>query len=200
MWDERYASDEYVYGTEANGFLAEHAALLRGPVLSLAEGEGRNAVFLAARGLDVLGVDGSAVGLAKAQKLAATKGVSIRTEIVDLAAYAPPAASFGAVVSIFAHLPPPARKRLHRLVEQALVPGGVILLEGYAKAQIARGTGGPRDIDMLLSRTEVEAEFPGCDIILSRETERDIVEGRLHTGLASVVQLIARKRSDSASS
>lgn len=194
MWDERYAGDEYVYGTEPNDFLAAHAALLQGPVLSLAEGEGRNAVFLAARGLDVLGVDGSAVGLAKARKLAATRGVSIRTEVVDLNTYIPPPASFGAAVSIFAHLPAAARRRLHRLLEQALVPDGVILLEGYAKAQIARDTGGPKDLDMLLAHTEVEADFPGCDIILSRETERDIVEGRLHTGRASVVQFIARKR------
>ncbi|ENO89322.1 SAM-dependent methyltransferase [Thauera linaloolentis] len=194
MWDQRYASDEYVYGTEPNGFLAEHAALLDGPVLNLAEGEGRNAVFLASRGLDVLGVDGSAVGLAKAHKLAASKGVSIRTETADLTAYSPPPGAFGAVVSIFAHLPGAARKRLHHRVEQALRPGGVILLEGYGKAQLERDTGGPKDIDMLLSRADVEADFLGCDIILSRETERDIVEGRLHTGLASVVQFIARKR------
>lgn len=105
MWDERYAAEEYVYGTEPNAFLKEHAQRLAGPVLSVAEGEGRNAVFLASLGLEVLGVDGSAVGLAKARRLAEAKGVSIDTLVVDLADYEPPAAAFGAVVSIFAHLP-----------------------------------------------------------------------------------------------
>ena len=95
MWDERYAAEEYVYGTEPNAFLKEHAQRLAGPVLSVAEGEGRNAVFLASLGLEVLGVDGSAVGLAKARRLAEAKGVSIDTLVVDLADYEPPAAAFG---------------------------------------------------------------------------------------------------------
>ncbi|MBN0502651.1 class I SAM-dependent methyltransferase, partial [Pseudomonas aeruginosa] len=90
MWDERYAAEEYVYGTEPNAFLKEHAQRLAGPVLSVAEGEGRNAVFLASLGLEVLGVDGSAVGLAKARRLAEAKGVSIDTLVVDLADYEPP--------------------------------------------------------------------------------------------------------------
>ena len=91
MWNERYRGETFAYGTEPNSFLVEHAGLLTGPVLSLAEGEGRNAVYLASLGLDVLGVDASAVGLAKAHKLAEAKGVVIRTEVVDLATYVPPA-------------------------------------------------------------------------------------------------------------
>src|SRR4051794_36043557 len=105
MWNERYSADEFAYGTEPNAFLVQNAKLLTGPVLSLAEGEGRNAVYLASLGLDVLGIDGSDVGMAKAQRLAASRGLTIRTEIADLAAYEPPANAFGAVVSIFAHLP-----------------------------------------------------------------------------------------------
>ncbi|NLO80960.1 MAG: class I SAM-dependent methyltransferase [Xanthomonadaceae bacterium] len=192
MWDQRYATDEFVYGTEPNDFLVEHAHLLQGPVLSLAEGEGRNAVYLASLGLDVLGVDASAVGLAKAQQLAAEKGVTIRTEVADLTRYTP-AQSFGAVVSIFAHLPSQARKRLHRLVEQALRPGGIVLLEGYSKDQLGRGTGGPGDPDMLLTAAEIAAEFPNCTPLLCREIKREVIEGRLHTGMASVVQFIGRK-------
>ncbi len=194
MWDQRYAGDEFAYGTEPNQFLAQHAHLLAGPVLSLAEGEGRNAVFLASLGLDVLGVDGSAVGLAKAQRLAASRGVAIRTEVVDLATYEPPADTFGAVVSISAHLPSRARQRLHRLVERSLRPGGVILLEAYTRDQLRRGTGGPKDPDMLLSRDELLAELAHCEPLLARELERDVVEGRFHTGAASVVQFVARKR------
>lgn len=194
MWNQRYSSDEFVYGTEPNAFLAQNAKILVGPVLSLAEGEGRNAVFLASLGLDVLGVDGSDVGLAKAHKLAATRGLAIRTEVVDLATYEPPGNSFGSVVSISAHLPSASRERLHRLVARCLKPGGVILLEAYTKAQVDRNTGGPKDPDMLMARVDLEKEFPDCEPILSREIEREVIEGKFHTGLASVVQFIARKR------
>ncbi len=194
MWDQRYAGDEFVYGTEPNTFLAEHAKLLAGPVLSLAEGEGRNGVFLASLGLDVMGVDGSEVGLAKAHKLAAARGVIIRTLVADLAAYEPPANTFGAVISIFAHLPSALRKQLYPLVERALKPGGIVLLEAYAQAQITRDTGGPKDPDLLMTSADLERSFPRCEVILSREIEREVVEGKFHSGLASVVQFIARKK------
>ena len=194
MWNQRYAGDEFAYGTEPNSFLVQNAKILIGPVLSLAEGEGRNAVFLASLGLDVLGVDGSEAGLAKAQKLAASRGLAIRTEVADLATYEPPANFFGAVVSISAHLPSDIRKRLHRLVERSLKPGGIMLLEAYTKAQVTRNTGGPKDPDMLMARVEIEKEFPNCETILSREIEREVIEGQFHTGLASVVQFIAKKK------
>lgn len=195
MWNERYASEEFAYGTEPNSFLVQNAKLLIGPVLSLAEGEGRNAVFLASLGLDVLGVDGSEVGLAKAQMLAASKGLTIRTEVADLAKYEPPENYFGSVISISAHLPGDTRNRLYPLVERSLKPGGIILLEAYSKAQISRDTGGPKDLDMLMDCAELEKQFPNCDPILSQEIEREVIEGKFHTGLASVVQFIARKKS-----
>ena len=194
MWDKRYTSDDFVYGTEPNSFLASSAKILTGPVLSLAEGEGRNAVFLASIGLDVLAVDGSEAGLVKANKLAASRGLSIRTEVADLATYEPPENSFGSVVSISAHLPSLIRKRLHRLVERCLKPGGIMLLEAYTLAQLARNTGGPKDPDLLMACSEIEIEFPNCDLILSQEIEREVIEGKFHTGLASVVQFIARKK------
>jgi cyclopropane fatty-acyl-phospholipid synthase-like methyltransferase len=193
MWNQRYGSNDFAYGTEPNSFLAQNAKILVGPVLSLAEGEGRNAVFLASLGLDVLGVDGSEVGLAKAQKLAASRGVAIRTEVADLATYEPPENFYGSVVSISAHLPSTIRKRLHRLIERCLKPGGIMLLEAYTKAQLTRNTGGPKDPDMLMNRADIEKEFPNCEPILSREIEREIFEGQFHSGLASVVQFIARK-------
>lgn len=193
-WDERYGSDDFVYGTEPNTFLAEYAGQLVGPVLSLAEGEGRNAVYLASLGLEVLGVDQSRVGLAKAQRLASLRGVTIRTEVVDLATYSPPEGAFGSVVSIFGHLPSRVRRALYERVEQSLRPGGLVLFEAYTKAQLGRGTGGPPDPDWLPSRAEVESEFPHCEPILSREIEREVVEGQFHTGLAAVVQFFGRKR------
>src|SRR5215213_457002 len=149
MWNERYASTEFAYGTEPNSFLVQNASLLTSPVLSLAEGEGRNAVFLASLGLDVLGVDASDVGLAKAQTLAASRGLAIRTEVADLASYEPPENHHGSVISISAHFPSKVRNRLYPQLERSLKPGGIILLEAYTKAQISRNTGGPRDSDML---------------------------------------------------
>lgn len=195
MWNERYAGEEYVYGTEPNTFLAEHAAKLSGPVLSLAEGEGRNAVFLASLGLDVLGVDSSDVGLAKAQKLATARGVTIRTEVADLARYEPSANSFGAVVSIFAHLPSVIRQRLYPLVERSLRPGGLVLLEAYTPAQLPRTTGGPKDPDLLMSAAGLKREFAHCEVLLAHELEREVREGgHRFGGVGSVVQFIARKR------
>jgi len=193
MWNERYGSNEFAYGTEPNSFLVENGKLLTGPVLSLAEGEGRNAVFLASLGLDVLGVDGSEVGLAKAHKLAELKGVSITTEVADLATYVPPANHYGSVVSISAHLPSDIRRRLYPLVVQSLKPGGIILLESYSKSQLPRNTGGPNDPDMLMTVADIEKEFPDCEVVLCQEIEREIIEGEFHTGLASVVQFIGRK-------
>ena len=194
MWNERYSSDEYIYGTQPNVFLAENATLLTGPVLSLAEGEGRNAVFLASLGLEVLGVDGSEVGLAKARTLADSRGVDIKTEVADLAIYEPSENCFGSVISIFAHLPREIRRRLYRLVEQSLKPGGIFLLEAYHKSQLSRNTGGPRDPDLLVARLDLEEAFPNCEVILSQEIEREVNEGSFHTGLASVVQFIAKKK------
>lgn len=194
LWNERYGGSEYVFGTEPNDFLAEHAAELVGPVLAIAEGEGRNAVYLAGLGLAVHGVDASEVGLAKAHELARARGVTITTEVADLAEYQPPPSHFGSVISISAHLPGAIRKRLYPLVERALVPGGLLLLEAYTEAQIARSTGGPKDPDMLMSADKLRRELPGLEPILLRELDREVREGARHSGLASVVQFIGRKR------
>ena len=195
MWDQRYGIDRYIYGTQPNSFLAENAKILTGPVLSLAEGEGRNAVFMASLGLDVLGVDGSEVGLAKARTLAESRGVVIRTEVADLATYNPLENRYGSVVSISCHLPSDVRRRLHRLVERSLKPGGIFLLEGYTKSQLSRDTGGPKDPDLLSSQSDLEEDFSSYELILSQEIEREVIEGEYHSGLASVVQFIAKKKS-----
>lgn len=192
-WDARFGGPDFLYGTAPNDFLREHAHRLQGPVLSLAEGEGRNAVFLAERGLDVLGVDGSAVGLAKAQRLAAERGVRIRTQRADLAQFVPQAGHYGSVVMVFAHLPPAVRQRLYPQVERALKPGGLLLLEGYAQAQLGRDTGGPPTPDLLMSAAAIGQEWPGLQVEWLREVEREVHEGRGHTGLGAVVQFMGRK-------
>lgn len=194
FWNERYDGDEYVYGTDPNAFLVEYADLLKGPVLSLSEGEGRNAVFLASRGLQVLGVDISEIALAKAQALAKRKNVRIQTEVADLSHFEPEKNSYMSVISISAHLPAIVRNRLYPLVEECLKPDGILLLEAYSERQLDRNTGGPKDADMLMTVEKLEREFPGLEPVLLREVEREISEGKGHSGLASVVQCIARKR------
>ena len=193
FWNERYASDEYLYGSDPNSFLVEQADLLTGPVLSLSEGEGRNAVFLALLGLKVHGVDISEVALTKATALAELNNVEIQTEVADLAIFKPEENFYGSVISISAHLPSSIRANLYPLVEKCLKPGGIITLEAYSESQLVRNTGGPKDIDMLMTIDKLQCEFPNCEPILVRELEREISEGEGHSGLASVVQFVARK-------
>ena len=144
MWDERYGQEEYVYGTEPNDFLREEAGRIpKGRVLCLAEGEGRNAVFLAGLGHEVTAVDLSREGLKKAEKLALSRGVPLKVEQADLADYVPAVGVYTGVVTIFGHLPAPIRKRLYALVAPALVPGGVFILESYRPELV--GTPAARD-------------------------------------------------------
>jgi len=198
MWDQRYATDEYVYGTQPNDFLVEAAAgLPPGRVLCLAEGEGRNAVWLAQQGHRVLAVDASAVGLQKARQLAQQRGVEIATAVADLADYDIPAASFDLIVSIFCHLPPPVRRRLHRQAVQGLAPGGRLILEAYTPRQLGRGTGGPPVAELLYDLETLRADLTGLTLAHAVECERELHEGRLHEGVGAVVQLVAQRPASS---
>lgn len=195
FWDERYGGNaDYVYGTEPNDFLREHADTFpAGRVLCLAEGEGRNAVFLAAHGYAVTGVDFSREGLRKAAALAATQRVTLDLVEADLAEYEPPEATFSAVVSSWLHLPPEVRTIVHARALRALVPGGMFLLEAYTPAQLRHGTGGPKDVALLYSCDLLLPDFVGCDLLIARELEREVHEGTLHGGMSAVVQILARK-------
>ncbi|MGB7086145.1 MAG: class I SAM-dependent methyltransferase [Phormidesmis sp.] len=194
FWNERYDDSDYLYGTEPNSFLAQNADMLSSPILSLSEGEGRNAVFLASRGLSVLGVDCSEIGLDKAKKLAKLRDVTIETEVADLAHFRPKENHYGSVISISAHLPSTVRNHLYPLIEYALKADGILLLEAYSENQLSKDTGGPKDIDMLMTIEKLKREFSHLETVLLREIERDVSEGKGHTGTASVVQFIARKK------
>ena len=135
-WDYRYSDEDFIYGSQPNAFLVEQSSKLAGPVFSIAEGEGRNAVYLATLGLQVHCVDGSAVGLAKALKLARTKGVEIQTHVADLATFEPAKNCYMSVISISAHLPSSIRNRLYPLIERCILPNGVFLLEAYSEDQL----------------------------------------------------------------
>ncbi len=194
MWDDRFDTAEYVYGTAPNDFLVEAAALIPpGPVLSLAEGEGRNAVYLAERGHPVTAVDASAVGLAKAERLAAARGVAITTVHADLATWPIAPGAWSGIVSVFCHLPPAVRAPLHAAVAQGLAAGGVFVCEAYTPAQLAFGTGGPRDVALLVTLDALRAELAGLELLVAREVERDLHEGALHQGRSAVVQVVARR-------
>ncbi|HVU35078.1 MAG TPA: methyltransferase domain-containing protein [Opitutaceae bacterium] len=194
-WDERYATTNYVYGTEPNDFAAAMAKRVpaAGPVLCLAEGEGRNAVFFAARGHPTTAIDASATGLLKAQALAAARGVTITTVPVDLAEYAIEPASWAGIIATWAHLPAPLRRQLHAQVVQGLQPGGVYILEAYTPAQLAFGTGGPKDPALCMTLADLRGELAGLEFIVGRECERDVREGTGHTGRGAVVQVCARR-------
>lgn len=192
MWDERYRAKEYVYGTKPNRFLEENFhSIPRGEVLSLAEGEGRNAVFLAKQGYSVTAVDASIVGLNKARKLAEENGVVITIIHADLADYDPGEKMWDGIVSIFCPLPSAIRKQLHRKVVTALKPNGVFLLEAYTPDQLKHGTGGGNSVDLMQSKESLSVELAGLKFRHLVELERDVTEGIYHTGIAAVVQAIA---------
>jgi SAM-dependent methyltransferase len=193
-WNQRYSEPGYAYGIAPNEFLVFAAQNIPpGRVLSLGEGEGRNAVFLAERGYEVLAVDSSSVGLAKAQELAGQKGVTISTQQADLADFSIEADTWDGIISIFCHLPPEIRKPLYRKVVRGLKPGGVLVLESYTPNQLNFGTGGPKEPDRLLTLSDVKLELTGLDFVHAVETERTIREGSYHSGLSAVVQIIGIK-------
>ena len=194
MWDQRYNTADYVYGTRPNEFLADVAGgISPGRILCIAEGEGRNAVYLAELGHEVVAVDASSVGLEKAQKLARERCVTIETVVADLADYVIGENSFDAVVSIFAHVKPAIRAPLHRRIVNGLKPGGLLVLEAYTPDQIAYGTGGPPVAELTMTLHALEQELRGLEFRHAAELRRNVVEGSLHTGTGAVVQVVAIK-------
>ena len=194
MWDERYSPEEYVYGKAPNQFLEEnYNAIPKGKVLSLAEGEGRNAVFLAKQGYSVTAVDASQVGLSKAKKLAEENGVELELVRSDLVDFDIGENRWDGIVSIFCPLPSSLRKELHKKVVAGLKPKGVFLLEAYTPDQLKYGTGGGNSADTMTSKDSLILELNDLKFTHLIELERNVVEGIYHTGLAAVVQAIALK-------
>lgn len=195
FWDERFAGDGYRYGTEPNDFLREWAGAIPagGRVLSLGEGEGRNACFLAAQGFAVTAVDASRVGLDKVRRLAAARGVTVETVLADLADYRIRPGHWDGIVNCYCHLPPGLRARVQAQVAAGLKPGGVLIMEGFTPAQLQFDTGGPRDPAMLWQAEVLRAELPSLTFDILREVERPVIEGDGHSGMAAVVQVLARR-------
>ncbi|AFJ02483.1 Tellurite resistance protein TehB [Methylophaga frappieri] len=197
MWDERYSGKNYAYGTEPNDFLKEKfSELPKGNVLCLAEGEGRNAVFLAEQGFAVTAVDLSAVGLDKARSLAASRGVPLILIHADLAEFDLGLNQWDGIVSIFCALPSPIRRRMHKQVVNALKPGGSIIIEAYTPQQVENNTGGGKDPDQMQTILSLKQELSGLSFTHLIEKQRDVNEGIYHTGLSAIVQAIAFKDPD----
>jgi SAM-dependent methyltransferase len=190
LWNERYSEPGFAYGVEPNEFLVSAANRIpMGKVLSLGEGEGRNAVYLAGLGYDVTAVDSSDVGLTKARELAAKRGVTITTITADLSQFRIEPKSWDGIFSIFCHLPREIRRPLYRSAVDGLRPGGVLVLEAFTPLQLRYGTGGPSEPDRLLSLEDARSELTGLEFAVAEEKERQVREGKYHTGLASVVQI-----------
>lgn len=194
FWNEKFANTEYAYGTEPNDFLVSAVTKLkRGATLSLAEGEGRNAVWLAQQGFTVSAIEQSEKGVGKTLRLALQRGVIVMAERGELETFHIQPNSWDLVVSIFAHTPQELRRKLHRQVVAGLKPGGVFVLEAYTPAQIANNTGGPKDASLMPTAELLRSEIAGLVFDRIEEVEREVVEGSLHTGTAHVVQVVAHR-------
>lgn len=196
FWDERYAAEGLVYGAAANDFLVSNAHRFpaSGRAVDLGAGEGRNALFLASRNLDVLAVDQSTVGMQKAQRLASERGLRLTTQVADLRDFDLPPASIDVVSSIFVHLPAHLRALVHARVAAWLRPGGLFILEAYAPEQLQRNTGGPKDAALLASAQTLLTELAQLQIEHHASLVRTVVEGQFHSGEAAVIQIVAVKR------
>ena len=179
QWDEAYASTELVWTAEANRFVVEElAGLPAGHALDLGTGEGRNAIWLAGRGWQVTAVDFSAVGLAKAAKLAARRGVTgVRWVEADLREYQPGPAAYDLVLLAYVHLPPDEFGALLQRAASALAPGGTLLVVGHDVDNIAHGHGGPQDPRILHRVQDVVAALPGLTIERAGQARRPVLTG-----------------------
>ena len=196
-WNKRFAGDDYLFGTAPNHWLLEHAAVWQPGerVLSVADGEGRNSVWLAGRGLAVDAFDIAGLGVAKARRLAAAQGVSVNFTLAECDTFAWPQAAYDGVAAIFVQFADPAmRARLFNNIIRSLKPGGTLVLQGYTPKQLEYRTGGPPHESHLYTEAMLRAAFAEMEIIELREYEAEVAEGTGHKGRSALVGLVARRR------
>lgn len=196
-WDERYAGEDYFFGTEPNVFLASQRHRLQAgqKALAIADGEGRNGVWLARQGLEVLSIDFSPNAVSKARRLASLHHVSLTAECADLARWDWGAPRFDIVVAIFIQFAaPPFRDLIFERMKQVLNPGGLILLEGYRPEQLAYATGGPSQVENLYTAPLLRAAFADMEILHLAEYDAELAEGTRHRGMSALIDLVARKK------
>jgi SAM-dependent methyltransferase len=197
MWNERYAAPGFLFGTEPAAFLKDQSALLApgGEALAVADGEGRNSIYLAERGLAVTAMDASDVAVAKARALAAERGVAIDFHVADIGAWDWTPDAFDMVVAIFIQFAPPAeRAAIFAGMKRTLRPGGVLLLHGYRPEQVDNGTGGPPQREHMYTQALLREAFGDMEILRLAAYDRLIEEGTAHSGMSALIDLVARKR------
>ncbi|HVI49958.1 MAG TPA: class I SAM-dependent methyltransferase [Candidatus Sulfotelmatobacter sp.] len=196
IWNGKFTAEHYVYGQSPNAHLQNQAVHLKpgGRVLVPGDGEGRNGVWLAAMGMNVLSVDASSVGLSKARKLAEQRGVGLSTEQADLLNWPWPRSAFDAVVSIFLHFEQADRPAVHAAMTAALKPGGLLILEAFRPEQLRFASGGPKSSALLYSAADLRRDFRGLDILMLDEIQTTLDEGPFHQGPAAVVRMVGVKR------
>lgn len=196
VWDERYKGCEYHFGTEPNAFLVSQRDRLKAGMncLAVADGEGRNGVWLAEQGLQVLSVDSSSVAVAKARALAARRDVEMQCELVDLMQWDWPVERFDVVAGIFIQFADPLqRELLFACLKRCLKPGGMLMLQGYTPRQLEYRTGGPSQVENLYSDDMLRTAFADMEILHLFEHDDIIDEGVGHSGMSALVDLVARK-------
>jgi len=195
MWDERFSQEAPVYGEEPNHFLREQAFRLRPAmkVLVPADGYGRNGIWLARQGLRVHTVDLSLVGVERASKWAASSGLQMTIEQADLTKWSWPVNAYDAVASLYLHLPPDVRPQVHANILRATKPGGLVLLEAFAPAQLQHSSGGPKQVELLYTAAMLREDFSAAEPLLLLEQEVVLNEGHMHSGPAAVVRAVFRK-------
>lgn len=201
MWDKRYSSDEYAYGITPNVFLKDVLEKYQpmGEILFPAEGEGRNAVYAAKKGLHVTAFDISEEGQRKALQLAANENVEITYEVGDFFELDLIHKKFDASALIFAHFPQHLLSKYHEKIGEMIQPNGLIILEGFSKNHLKLraenpNVGGPNTAEMLFSKESIQKDFPGFEIVQLEEVEVKLDEGKFHNGTGSVIHFIGRKK------
>lgn len=193
FWDQRYSSREYVYGTEPNArFRRMIDALPAGRILLPGEGEGRNAVYAAGKGWEVVALDQSTEGRCKALNLAKERNVILEYRVEDLATAMLPPASFDLISLIFVHLPPQIRPFIHARLIQSLRPGGIIHMLGFRPEQLEMGTGGPRTPELLYTREMLEEDFASLQDLQFELIEEHFEEGPFHQGLYRGIEMTGK--------
>lgn len=196
IWDQRYATEEYLFGTEPNAFLVSQHHLLHPGMncLAVADGEGRNGVWLAQQGLRVLSVEASSVALEKAQRLAEQRGAALEFELADLEHWEWGTDRFDVVVAIFIQFAPPAlRERMFANIQRCLKPGGLLLLQGYTPRQLEYGTGGPSAAENLYTEPLLRSSFADMEWLHFSEHDDEVREGKGHHGMSALIDLVAHK-------
>jgi SAM-dependent methyltransferase len=195
-WEQRFAVPDYAFGKEPNYFLASCKSLLprSGKALAVADGEGRNGVWLAEQGLDVVSLDFSPSAQRKGHALAKERGVTVTFLQADVHAFDYPEVGFDVVAEIFTQFSSPAdRLRKWAGMRKALKPGGLLIIQGYTPRQLQYGTGGPKEIENLYTRAMLEEAFRDFHDVTIVEEELELHEGTSHGGMSAVINLTARK-------